>query len=84
MENNSNDNKIVARKKGTVVSDAADKTIVVAVDIFKTHAKYRKKYTSTKRYRVHDQENEFKTGDTVEIVPCRPMSKGKNYKVVTK
>ncbi|MDR3559598.1 MAG: 30S ribosomal protein S17 [Candidatus Pacebacteria bacterium] len=81
MEKNLNDNKIVARKKGTVVSDAADKTIVVAVDTFKTHAKYRKKYTSTKRYRVHDEENKHKTGDTVEIVPCRPMSKSKKYKI---
>jgi small subunit ribosomal protein S17 len=81
MEKNLNDNKIIARKKGMVVSDAANKTIVVAVDIFKTHAKYRKKYTSTKRYRVHDEENKYKTGDTVEIVPCRPVSKGKNYKV---
>jgi len=68
--------------KGTVVSDAMDKTIVVAVDTFKTHKKYRKKYLSTKKYKVHDSENSCKVGDTVEIVQSRPMSKGKRFSVV--
>lgn len=68
--------------KGTVVSDAMDKTIVVAVDTFKTHKKYRKKYLSTKKYKVHDSENLCKVGDTVEIVQSRPMSKGKRFSVV--
>lgn len=81
MEKKLQDNRIIAKKKGTVVSDKADKTIVVAVDTFKTHPKYRKKYTSTKKYRVHDNENKYKIGDVVEIIPCRPMSKGKKYEV---
>lgn len=68
--------------KGTVVSDAMDKTIVVAVDTFKTHKKYLKKYLSTKKYKVHDPENAYKVGDTVEIVASRPMSKGKRFEVV--
>ncbi|HLN18941.1 MAG TPA: 30S ribosomal protein S17 [Patescibacteria group bacterium] len=80
MENN---NKTVsAKKKGIVVSDKMDKTIIVAVSEFKTHPKYRKKYKSTKKYKVHDQENKYKTGDVVEIVPARPMSKDKFYKVL--
>ena len=73
---------ISARKKGTVVSDKMQKTIVVAVNTLKTHPKYGKKYKFTKRYKVHDPEGKYKVGDVVEIVACRPMSKGKKYKVV--
>jgi small subunit ribosomal protein S17 len=74
--------KIITRKKGVVVSDKMDKTIVVAVETLKTHPKYKKKYRSTKKYKAHDGENKYKIGDVVEIVPCKPMSKDKNYVVV--
>jgi small subunit ribosomal protein S17 len=82
MEKSIVENGIVIKKKGIVVSDKMTKTVVVAVDDFKTHPKYRKKYKSTKRYKAHDEEGKYKMGDTVEIVPCRPMSKDKSYKVV--
>lgn len=82
MKNNSTKIKIIARKKGFVVSDKMDKTIVVAVDSYKTHPKYKKKYKSTKKYKVHDQDNKHKIGELVEIVPCRPMSKDKKYIVL--
>ena len=75
-------NKIIIKKKGTVVSDKMDKTIVVAVVSFKTHTKYKKKYKSTKKYKAHDAENKYKVGDIVEIIPCRPMSKDKRYQVI--
>ncbi|OGI29483.1 MAG: 30S ribosomal protein S17 [Candidatus Moranbacteria bacterium RIFOXYA12_FULL_44_15] len=81
MEKNSKDNKISARKKGVVVSDKSNKTVVVAVESFKTHSKYLKKIKSTKKYKVHDEENKYKIGDVVEIVPMRPMSKDKYYKI---
>lgn len=74
-------NKIIIKKKGVVVSDKMDKTVVVAVVSFKTHTKYKKKYKSTKKYKAHDAENKYKVGDTVEIIPCRPMSKDKRYKI---
>lgn len=74
--------KIIIRKKGTVVSDKMSKTLVVAVDVFKTHAKYKKKYRSTKKYKVHDEEGKYKKGDVVEIIPCRPYSKTKRFKVL--
>ena len=74
--------KIITRKKGIVVSDKMEKTIVVAVDTLKTHSKYKKKYRSTKKYKAHDGENKYKTGDAVEIVPCKPLSKDKSYIVV--
>ena len=72
----------LATIKGKVISDKMDKTIVVAVDSFKTHPKYIKKYKSTKKYKAHDEENKYKTGDVVEIIPCRPYSKTKRYKVL--
>jgi small subunit ribosomal protein S17 len=70
------------KKKGIVVSDKMDKTIVVAVQTLKTHSKYLKKYRSTKNYKVHDEGNKFKTGDVVEFEQCRPMSKDKSHKVI--
>lgn len=68
--------------RGTVVSDAMDKTIVVAVETLKTHPKYLKKYRSTKKYKVHDAYNAFKTGDVVMFQECRPMSRDKRHTVV--
>lgn len=75
-------NKKVTKKKGTVISDKMDKTIVVAVEKLKSHPKYLKKYRVTKKYKVHDQENKYKVGDVVEFTECRPISKDKCYKVV--
>ena len=82
MENNLKNNKIIAKKKGVVVSDKMNKTIIVSVDTYKTHSKYKKKYKSTKRYKVHDEDNKFKIGDLVVIEPTRPISKDKKYKVI--
>jgi small subunit ribosomal protein S17 len=82
MENNSNNNKITAKKKGKVVSSHGDKTIVVSIESYKTHPKYKKKYRSTKKYKAHDQENKHNVGDTVEIVSCKPISKDKKYRVI--
>lgn len=75
-------NKIVIRKRGIVVSDKMDKTVVVAVVDFKTHPKYKKKYKVTRRYKAHDPENRYKGGDVVEIAPCRPVSRDKRFKVI--
>lgn len=68
--------------KGTVVSDAMDKTVVVEVGRFVKHAKYKKFYTISKKYHAHDEKNQFKIGDEVEIVPTRPISKKKSFIVV--
>jgi small subunit ribosomal protein S17 len=74
--------KKIATRKGIVTSNKMDKTIVVAIDAFKTHPKYLKKYLSTKKYKVHDEENRFKEGDVVEFVECRPKSRNKSYQVI--
>jgi small subunit ribosomal protein S17 len=73
----------MARKTfiGTVVSDKADKTISVKVERKFTHPLYGKVVTRSKKYATHDENNEFKTGDVVEIVAVRPISKTKTWKV---
>lgn len=77
-----NNNINVSNKKGIVVNDKMDKTIVVSVKSLKNHFKYKKKYISTKKYKIHDEENKYKVGDIVEIIPTRPISKGKFHKIV--
>ncbi|MFH0929772.1 MAG: 30S ribosomal protein S17 [Candidatus Moraniibacteriota bacterium] len=68
--------------EGVVVSDKMEKTAVVAVNTFKAHPKYLKRYLSTKRYKAHDGENKCKVGEKVKIVEVKPMSKGKKWTVV--
>jgi small subunit ribosomal protein S17 len=68
--------------KGMVVSDKMNKTVVVAVLSLKEHPKYRKRYKSTKRYKAHDENNEYKIGEKVLIQECRPISKDKRWKIV--
>lgn len=83
MENNNQDlQKKKSKKKGIVISDKMDKTVVVKVDSFKTHPKYKKKYKASKNYKVHDENNRAKVGDAVEIVLTRPKSKDKKYKLI--
>lgn len=76
--------RVIIRKKfsGVVVSDKSDKTIVVKVDTVKIHPKYKKRYTRSQKYKVHDEKNEFKTGDKVNFVECRPLSRDKRWRVV--
>ena len=77
---------ISVRKKltGKVVSDKMDKTVVVNVQRYVAHKKYGKYYKIDKRYKAHDENNEYKVGDTVVIEECRPLSKDKNFTVVEK
>jgi len=70
--------------EGIVVSDKMDKTIVVKVVRIKAHPKYKKQYRVSRRYKVHDEKNEYKVGDKVKFVECRPMSKEKRWRVVHK
>lgn len=72
----------IPKWKGVVVSNAMAKTIVVAVDTIKTHPKYLKKYRSTKKYKVHTEENTYAVGDVVTFQECRPISKEKKHKVI--
>jgi small subunit ribosomal protein S17 len=67
--------------KGTIISDKMDKTAVVEVQRFFKHPKYKKYIKRSKRYKVHDEKNEYKTGDKVVIQECRPLSKEKRWKI---
>lgn len=64
---------------GTVVSDKAAKTIIVAVSTRKTHPIYKKQYSVTTRFMAHDEKETAKMGDKVEIVECRPISARKSF-----
>jgi len=74
--------KINRRFSGVVVSDKNDKTIVVKVETVKVHPKYKKRYTVSRRYKVHDGNNKFKVGDKVTFVECRPLSRDKRWRVI--
>lgn len=76
--------KEIIRKRfeGVVTSDKMEKTIVVRVDRVKVHPKYQKRYTVSRKYKVHDENNKFKIGDKVIFVECRPMSKDKKWRVL--
>ena len=67
---------------GVVVSDKMDKTVVVALDVKYKHPLYKKTVKITKRYKAHDEKNECKVGDTVEIAETRRLSADKNWRVV--
>ena len=67
---------------GSVVSDKMDKTMVVAVESFKTHPIYKKRYKNTKKYKAHDENNECGIGDKVRIMETRPLSKDKRFRLV--
>lgn len=75
--------KAVIKKSfdGVVVSDKMDKTIVVKVDRVKQDPKYGKRFTVSKKYKVHDEKNQFKIGDKVMFIECRPISKDKRWRV---
>lgn len=70
--------------QGVVVSDKMMKTRVVEVTRMKKHARYLKYYKVTARFKAHDENNEFKTGDKVVMQEVRPMSKEKRWKIVEK
>ena len=68
---------------GTVVSSNSSKTIVVNVTRRIKHKLYKKIIRQNKKYHAHDENNEFKIGDTVSIVESKPISKLKKWKVIS-
>jgi small subunit ribosomal protein S17 len=69
---------------GMVVSDKMMKTRVVAVSRLKRHPKYLKYYHVTTKFKAHDENNEYKTGDKVTIEESRPLSKEKRWTITGK
>ena len=81
----SSEKKVLKRRlHGTVVSDKMQKTVVVNVTRFKKHPKYLKYYKVSRRFKAHDEEGLYRTGDKVLIEEVRPLSKDKRWKGVAK
>jgi small subunit ribosomal protein S17 len=68
-------------RRGVVVSDNMDKSVVVRVDRRTTHARYDKTITRSKRYLAHDETNDCSVGDLVRLEETRPLSKRKHWRV---
>lgn len=66
---------------GQVVSDKMDKTIVVQIATRSLHPLYKKYVKKTKKLKAHDERNEARTGDTVRVVECRPLSRDKCWRL---
>ena len=69
-------------RTGVVVSAQNDKTVTVLVERQFAHPLYTKQVKKTKKYRAHDETNEYQTGDVVRIVETRPLSKTKRWRVI--
>jgi small subunit ribosomal protein S17 len=67
---------------GTVSSDKCDKTITVVVTTYKKHALYNKRVISSKKFTAHDELNQAKIGDVVNIIECRPISRLKRFRLL--
>jgi small subunit ribosomal protein S17 len=68
-------------RQGIVVSDKADKTIIVRVDVTRRHRRYGKILRTSTKLHVHDERNDAGAGDTVRVVECRPMSRTKRWRL---
>ena len=68
--------------QGVVASDKGDKTIKVVVNYQTKHAKYGKYLKRRTVLHAHDEQNDAKEGDTVEIAECRPLSKTKHHRLL--
>ncbi len=69
---------------GTVISSSSNKTIVVKVSRRVKHKLYKKIISRSKNYHAHDENNDFKVGDSVSIIETKPISKLKTWKVIEK
>ena len=69
-------------RQGVVISDKAEKTIVVRVDIARRHRRYHKILRSSISLHVHDERNDAHAGDTVRVQECRPMSRTKRWRLL--
>jgi small subunit ribosomal protein S17 len=69
-------------RTGVVVSDKGDKTINVRISFTSSHGKYGKYINRRTKLHAHDERNEARVGDLVEITECRPLSKTKRWRLV--
>lgn len=69
------------KMQGVVVSNRMMKTVVVLVTRLKKYPKYKKYYKVSKKFKAHDESNEYKIGDKVVIQETRPLSKDKRWNI---
>lgn len=69
-------------RQGVVVSDKADKTITVRIDVARRHRRYEKIVRSSSTLHAHDENNEAREGDVVQVIESRPLSRTKRWKLV--
>jgi len=74
--------KIKRKFQGIVISDKMDKTIVVKVESVKLHSKYKKRYKTHKKYKVHDEKREAKVGQLVIFEETKPISREKRWQLI--
>lgn len=69
-------------RQGIVVSDKADKTITVRIDIARRHRRYEKIVRSSNTLHAHDENNDAHVGDTVRVIESRPLSRTKRWRLI--
>ena len=69
-------------RTGTVVASGAEKTITVLVERLVEHRLYKRRYRKSTRFAVHDEKNEGRVGDRVQIEECRPLSRTKRFRLL--
>ena len=70
-------------RQGVVVSDKADKTITVRIDVARRHPRYEKIVRTSQRLHAHDERNDANVGDTVTVRECRPLSATKRWRLIS-
>ena len=82
----SEEKKAIQRRKkvltGQVVSDKMEKSAVVTVERIVQHPLYKRTVRETKKYKIHDEENQCNTGDRVKLIECKPISKDKCWRLL--
>ena len=69
-------------RQGIVLSDKADKTITVRIDLTRRHRKYQKIVATSRTLHAHDEANDAHIGDTVLVRECRPLSRSKRWRLI--
>ena len=79
QDNRSKNFKVI---QGRVVSDKMDKTRVILIETLKRHPLFKKIQKISKRIKIHDEKNETKLGDVIEVIETRPLSRDKRHRLL--
>jgi len=82
MTTETNDRNRRKTRTGKVVSDRMDKTVVVSIERLVKHTTYGRYVRQRSKFKVHDEKNECRIGDTIRFMETRPLSKDKRWRFV--